>query len=103
MTVAEHVARQILQKGRLFITGNMLSFREVPWIQSFSAVQIDIDHTATHQIDQRLVRIPTLQNRHQRTGTRHHQQLELREERLASTAFRHDERSEEHTSELQSL
>src|SRR5271157_1060370 len=64
MTVAEHVPRQVLQKCRLFVAGCGLAFGQVPRIEGLSAIQIDIDHTAAHQIDQRFVRIPTLQNRY---------------------------------------
>src|SRR5208283_5708019 len=82
---------QVLQKCGLFVAGSNLFFLQVPGIQGLSAIQIDIDHAAAHQIDQWFVGIPSLQNRYQRPGTRHHQQLELREESLASAALGHDE------------
>ena len=71
VAVTEHVPSQILQKA-VFVTRDDLALREVPWIQCLSAIQIDIDHPAAHQVDQGLVGISTLQNRYQRTGPGHH-------------------------------
>ena len=71
--------------------GARFAFGQVPRIQRLSAVQVNIDHPAAHQFDERLVGISALQNRDQWPGTRHHQQLELRKEGFAATALRHDQ------------
>ena len=46
--IAEHVAGQVLQKSCSLVAGRRLTLGQVPGIQRFPAIQVDIDDAAAH-------------------------------------------------------
>ena len=65
--------------------------REIAGIDRLVAVEVDLDHSAAHQFNERLVGIAAFEDRDLRARPGQHEQQQLRHEGLASAALRHDQ------------
>jgi hypothetical protein len=85
------MAREILEKCDFFLRWRLVAFGQIPGVQCFLPVEIHVDDTAAHQVDERPVGVSALQNGNLSIDSSQHQQQQLSHEGLASTALRHDQ------------